>query len=93
MKTSMDNITLNMATTTLLDTGHLTALVRIPAAHMALATAYIILKFVKLLASDDFTLYMWKPESEKKPDQRLTGHQATINDVKFSPDARYIGSG
>ena len=46
-----------------------------------------------VLASDDFTLYMWKPESEKKPDQRLTGHQATINDVKFSPDARYIGSG
>ena len=45
------------------------------------------------VASDDFTLYMWKPESEKKPDQRLTGHQATINDVKFSPDARYIGSG
>ena len=51
------------------------------------------LSFTKLLASDDFTLYMWKPESEKKPDQRLTGHQATINDVKFSPDARYIGSG
>ena len=48
---------------------------------------------IVILASDDFTLYMWKPESEKKPDQRLTGHQATINDVKFSPDARYIGSG
>jgi hypothetical protein len=47
MKTSMENITLNMATITPLDTGHLTALVRIPAAHMALATAYIILKCVK----------------------------------------------
>ena len=35
---------------------------------------------------------MWKPESEKKPVCRLTGHQATINDVKFSPDARYIAS-
>ena len=43
-------------------------------------------------ASDDFTLFMWKPESEKKPVCRLTGHQATINDVKFSPDARYIAS-
>jgi len=43
-------------------------------------------------ASDDHTLFLWKPESEKKPLSRLTGHQATINDVKFSPDARYLAS-
>ena len=43
-------------------------------------------------ASDDHTLFLWKPESEKKPIARLTGHQATINDVKFSPDARYLAS-
>lgn len=43
-------------------------------------------------ASDDHTLFLWKPESEKKPISRLTGHQATINDVRFSPDARYIAS-
>lgn len=42
--------------------------------------------------SDDHTLFLWKPESEKKPVSRLTGHQATINDVKFSPDARYLAS-
>ena len=43
-------------------------------------------------ASDDFTIFMWKPETEKKSTARLTGHQATINDVKFSPDARFIAS-
>ena len=43
-------------------------------------------------ASDDHTLFLWHPESEKKPVARLTGHQATINDVKFSPDARYLAS-
>ena len=43
-------------------------------------------------ASDDHTLFLWNPETDKKPVSRLTGHQATINDVKFSPDARYIGS-
>lgn len=42
--------------------------------------------------SDDFTMYMWKPESSKSPIARLTGHQQLINDVKFSPDMRYIAS-
>ncbi|EEB13311.1 conserved hypothetical protein [Pediculus humanus corporis] len=42
--------------------------------------------------SDDFTLFLWKPETEKKPLARLTGHQQLINDVKFSPDGRVIAS-
>ncbi|KAG7209018.1 hypothetical protein KM043_015184 [Ampulex compressa] len=42
--------------------------------------------------SDDFTLYLWKPEKEKKPIARMTGHQQLINDVKFSPDGRTIAS-
>lgn len=42
--------------------------------------------------SDDFTMFLWKPESAKIPVARLTGHQQLINDVKFSPDMRYIAS-
>ena len=42
--------------------------------------------------SDDFTLFMWKPSSEKKSFARMTGHQQLVNDVKFSPDARLVAS-
>jgi len=42
--------------------------------------------------SDDFTLFLWKPSSEKKSLARMTGHQQLVNDVKFSPDARMIAS-
>ncbi|XP_049807031.1 notchless protein homolog 1 [Schistocerca nitens] len=42
--------------------------------------------------SDDFTLFLWQPENNKKPIARMTGHQQLINDVKFSPDARIIAS-
>lgn len=42
--------------------------------------------------SDDFTMYMWIPEKEKKPKIRMTGHQNLINDVKFSPDMRLVAS-
>ncbi|XP_016906333.2 notchless protein homolog 1 [Apis cerana] len=42
--------------------------------------------------SDDFTLYLWRPEKEKKFIARLTGHQQLINDVKFSPNGRIIAS-
>ncbi|CAF3699972.1 unnamed protein product [Rotaria socialis] len=42
--------------------------------------------------SDDFTLYLWKPETDKKPLARMTGHQQLINDVKFSPDTRLLAS-
>ena len=42
--------------------------------------------------SDDFTLFLWQPESDKKSIARMTGHQQLINDVKFSPDGRLICS-
>ncbi|RWS30555.1 notchless protein 1-like protein [Leptotrombidium deliense] len=42
--------------------------------------------------SDDFTLFLWFPEKEKKCVTRMTGHQQLVNDVKFSPDARLIAS-
>ncbi|XP_063536530.1 notchless protein homolog 1 [Cydia strobilella] len=42
--------------------------------------------------SDDFTLFLWLPEKEKRPLARMTGHQQLINDVKFSPDSRLIAS-
>ncbi|XP_017781834.1 PREDICTED: notchless protein homolog 1 [Nicrophorus vespilloides] len=42
--------------------------------------------------SDDFTLFLWDPENEKKPLARLTGHQQLVNDVKFSPDGRVLAS-
>lgn len=42
--------------------------------------------------SDDFTMFLWNPEVDKKNVARLTGHQQLINDVKFSPDTRIIAS-
>ncbi|XP_074105964.1 notchless protein homolog 1 [Cotesia typhae] len=42
--------------------------------------------------SDDFTLYLWNPEKDKKPIARMTGHRQLVNDVKFSPDGRLIAS-
>ncbi|PSN52454.1 Notchless protein 1 [Blattella germanica] len=42
--------------------------------------------------SDDFTLFLWLPEIDKKPLARMTGHQQLINDVKFSVDSRLIAS-
>ncbi|XP_050532738.1 notchless protein homolog 1 [Daktulosphaira vitifoliae] len=42
--------------------------------------------------SDDFTLFMWAPESKKTPIERMTGHQQLINCVQFSPDSRYVAS-
>ena len=33
--------------------------------------------------SDDFTLFMWQPASEKKPIARMTGHQQLINQVSL----------
>ena len=37
-------------------------------------------------------MFLWHPESEKKPIARLTGHQQLINEVQFSPDTRLIAS-
>ncbi|MEE6469517.1 hypothetical protein FKM82_008659 [Ascaphus truei] len=42
--------------------------------------------------SDDFTLFLWAPAEDKKHLQRMTGHQALINEVLFSPDTRIIAS-
>jgi ribosome assembly protein 4 len=38
--------------------------------------------------SDDFTLCLWDPEDGKKPINRMTGHQAIVNHLSFSPGAR-----
>jgi ribosome assembly protein 4 len=43
-------------------------------------------------ASDDFTMYLWDPESSSKPVARLLGHQKEVNHVTFSPDMAYIAS-
>jgi len=43
--------------------------------------------------SDDFTLFLWEPSESKKEMARMTGHQALINQVEFSPDGRLIASG
>lgn len=43
--------------------------------------------------SDDFTMFLWKPEESKTPLARLTGHQQLINHIAFSPDGRYFASG
>ncbi|KRZ77371.1 Notchless -like protein 1, partial [Trichinella papuae] len=42
--------------------------------------------------SDDFTLFLWSPSTNKKPLARMTGHQQLINQVLFSPDGRIIAS-
>ena len=39
--------------------------------------------------SDDFTLYLWNSTSSKCI-TRMTGHQNVVNDVKYSPDVRYV---
>jgi len=43
-------------------------------------------------ASDDFTLFLWRPLESAKPIARLTGHQQPVNFVSFSPDGLYIAS-
>lgn len=42
--------------------------------------------------SDDFTMFLWSPTTDKKPLARLTGHVQLINDVRFSPDGRWLAS-
>lgn len=43
-------------------------------------------------ASDDLTVFLWKPHASVKPVARLTGHQQVVNHVAFSPDGRWIAS-
>lgn len=45
-----------------------------------------------ITGSDDFTLFLWRPEVDKNSVARMTGHQQLINDVKFSPDMRLVAS-
>lgn len=45
-----------------------------------------------LSASDDFTLFLWDPASAARPLARMTGHQAAVNHVAFSPDGRLVAS-
>ncbi|CAD7703119.1 unnamed protein product [Ostreobium quekettii] len=40
--------------------------------------------------SDDHTMMLWQPSSSNKPIARLTGHHQLINQVRFSPDGRWI---
>ena len=47
---------------------------------------------VLVSGSDDFTMFLWKPESEKTSQARLTGHQQLVNHVQFSPDGRLVAS-
>uniref|UniRef100_A0AC35TVF6 WD_REPEATS_REGION domain-containing protein n=1 Tax=Rhabditophanes sp. KR3021 TaxID=114890 RepID=A0AC35TVF6_9BILA len=42
--------------------------------------------------SDDFTMFLWEPFDKNKSVARMTGHQQLVNQVVFSPDARYIAS-
>lgn len=42
--------------------------------------------------SDDYTLFLWHPTSDKRPVKRLTGHQQCVNHIQFSPDGRYFAS-
>jgi ribosome assembly protein 4 len=42
--------------------------------------------------SEDFTLILWDPSCSDKPVTRMTGHQALVNQVAFSPDTFYLAS-
>lgn len=43
-------------------------------------------------ASEDFSVYLWDPDSSSKPVARMMGHQKGVNHVTFSPDMAYIAS-
>ncbi|KAJ3222922.1 hypothetical protein HDU78_011547 [Chytriomyces hyalinus] len=42
--------------------------------------------------SDDFTIFLWTPETSKKPIARMTGHMQLVNHISFSPDGRTLAS-
>jgi ribosome assembly protein 4 len=42
--------------------------------------------------SDDFTIFLWSPQTSKTSLTRMTGHQNLINHIVYSPDARFIAS-
>lgn len=47
---------------------------------------------VLISGSDDFTMILWNPDESNKPVARLTGHQALVNHVMFSPNGQFIAS-
>ena len=47
---------------------------------------------VLVSGSDDFTMFLWRPETEKTSQARLTGHQQLVNHVQFSPCGRLVAS-
>jgi len=42
--------------------------------------------------SDDMSLSLWNPSESSKRIVQMTGHQAQVNDVRFSPDGKIIAS-
>ena len=40
--------------------------------------------------SDDFTLRLWEPATDKREKALMVGHQQLVNQVVFSPDGRWI---
>ena len=42
--------------------------------------------------SDDTCLILWNPDLPKPVIAKMTGHNAVINEVRFSPDGRLIAS-
>lgn len=47
---------------------------------------------VLVSGSDDFTMILWSPLQSNKPVARLTGHQALVNQVMFSPNGQFLAS-
>lgn len=43
-------------------------------------------------SSDDFTMSLWKPSTDKKPIAKLVGHQQPINEAVFSPNGKLLAS-
>lgn len=43
--------------------------------------------------SDDFSMFLWNLGDPTIKPIRITGHQALVNQVAFSPDSRWIASG
>jgi len=59
--------------------------------HEASAPAGV--PFERLVScSDDLTLYLWHPTLDKKPVERMFGHQQVVTHLSFSPDGRYLAS-
>ena len=47
---------------------------------------------ILVTGSDDHTLFLWKDPMNCKSSKRMTGHVQPVNDIKYSPDGRYIAS-